>query len=65
MARIIVDSDELLGQVQLLDLTSAILEQCTDEDDLDVVEDCALDLDRISNNMRQIIREAEPVEVQT
>ena len=62
MARIIVDSDELLGQVQFLDLTGAILEQCTDEDDLDVVEDCTLDIQRATNNLRQIIADAEPVE---
>ena len=65
MAKIIVDSDTLLTQVEMLDLINNILEQCTDEDDLDEVEDCSLSIQRIAGNLRQIIEAAEPVEVQT
>ena len=62
MARIIVDSDVLESHLCLLGFICTTLEQCTDEEDLDVVEDCTMDIQRTTDNLRQIIKNAEPVE---
>jgi len=62
MAKIIVDSAELDTIANFLYLDSVTLKQCTDEDDLDVVEYCA---DSVQDNaiaLRKIISCAEQVE---